>query len=68
MNNTIGMNIKYLRDKHDLTQEQFAEALDIDRTTVSKVELATSGISLDLLFDMSDLLGVPVNKFFEFRN
>ena len=63
----IGLNIAYYRKLHGYTQEQFAEALDIDRTTVSKVELATSGISLDLLFDMSDLLDVPVNKFFEFR-
>lgn len=63
----LGLNIAYYRKLHGYTQEQFAEALDIDRTTVSKVELATSGISLDLLFDMSDLLGIPVNKFFEFR-
>ena len=63
-----GLNIAYYRKLHGYTQEQFAEALDIDRTTVSKVELATSGISLDLIIDMSDLLQLPVNKIFEFRN
>ena len=38
MNNTIGMNIKYLRDKHDLTQEQLAEKLGVSRQTVAKWE------------------------------
>ncbi len=38
MNNTIGMNIKYLRDKHELTQEQFAEKVGVSRQTVAKWE------------------------------
>lgn len=63
----LGLNIAYYRKLHGYTQEQFAEALDIDRTTVSKIELATSGVSLDLLFEMADLLEMPVHKFFEFR-
>lgn len=63
----LGLNIAYYRKLRGYTQEQFAEELDIDRTTVSKVELAASGISLDLLFDMADLLDIPVQKFFEFR-
>ncbi len=63
----LGLNIAYYRKLNGYTQEQFAEALDIDRTTVSKIELATSGVSLDLLFEMADLLEMPVHKFFEFR-
>lgn len=63
----LGLNIAYYRKLRGYTQERFAEALDIDRTTVSKIELASSGVSLDIIFDMSDLLNVPVYKFFEFR-
>lgn len=38
MNNMIGMNLKYLRDKHSLSQEQFAEKLGVSRQTVAKWE------------------------------
>ena len=63
----LGLNIAYYRKLNGYTQEAFAEKLNIDRTTVSKIELATCGVSLDLLFDISDLLNVPMNKLFDFR-
>lgn len=63
----LGLNIAYYRKLNGYTQESFAEKLEIDRTTVSKIELATCGVSLDLLFDISELLGVPINKLFDFR-
>lgn len=63
----LGLNIAYYRKLNGYTQEAFAEKLEIDRTTVSKIELATCGISLDLLFDISELLNIPINKLFDFR-
>ncbi len=64
----LGLNIAYYRKLKGYTQESLAEKLDIDRTTVSKIELATCGVSLDLLFDLSDLLDVPIQNFFTFRD
>ena len=64
----LGLNIAYYRKRSGMTQEQLAAALDIDRTTVSKIELALSGVSLDLLFDMADLWNIPVEKLFDFRD
>lgn len=63
----LGLNIAYYRKLNGYTQEAFAEKLEIDRTTVSKIELATCGVSLDLLFDISELLNVPINKLLDFR-
>lgn len=63
----LGLNIAYYRKLYGFTQESFAEKLNLDRTTVSKIELATCGVSLDVLFDISDLLDIPVNKLFDFR-
>lgn len=63
----LGLNIAYYRKLNGYTQESFAEKLEIDRTTVSKIELATCGVSLDLLFDISELLNVPINKLLDFR-
>lgn len=63
----LGLNIAYYRKLNGYTQEQLAEKLDVDRTTVSKIELATSGVSLDIVFDIADLFGIPVEKLFVFR-
>jgi len=63
----LGLNIAYYRKLNGYTQESFAEKLEIDRTTVSKIELATCGVSLDLLFDISALLNVPIKQLFDFR-
>lgn len=63
----LGLNIAYYRKLNGFTQESFAEKLNLDRTTISKIELATCCVSLDVLFSMADLLEVPVNKFFDFR-
>lgn len=64
----LGLNIAYYRKDKGYTQLLLAEHLDIDRTHIQKIEAATAGVSLDILFRLSDLLQVPVNKFFEFRD
>lgn len=63
----LGLNIAYYRKLNGYTQEALAEKLDVDRTTISKIELATSGVSLDLLFDIADLFEISVEKLFVFR-
>lgn len=64
----LGLNISYYRKAKGYTQLQLSELLNIDRTHMGNIELANSGVSLDVLFKMSDLLEVPINKFFEFRD
>ena len=63
----IGKKIKQLRCKAGLTQEQLAERLGVDRTTVSKVELAFVGVSLDLLFEMAEIFNITPDKLLEMR-
>ena len=64
----LGLNLAYYRKSKGYTQELLAEKLDVDRTTISKIVLAVSGVSLDLLFAISELLEIPVQRFFEFRD
>jgi transcriptional regulator with XRE-family HTH domain len=64
----LGLNVSYYRRKRELTQEQLAELLSIERNHVSNVELARAGVSLDVIFHMADVLEVPVHKLFEFRD
>ena len=63
----LGLNIAYYRKLNGFTQERLAEVLNLDRTTISKIELATCGVSLDVIFDIADLFQIPVKKLFDFR-
>ncbi|MBQ3137027.1 MAG: helix-turn-helix transcriptional regulator [Clostridia bacterium] len=64
----LGLNIAYYRKLNGFTQEKLAEKLDMDRTTISKIELATCGVSLDVIFEIADLFEIPVEKLFFFRD
>jgi transcriptional regulator with XRE-family HTH domain len=63
----LGLNIAYYRKLRDYTQEQLAEKVDIDRTHMSKIEVATVGVSLDMLFAIADVLQVPPKELLDFR-
>lgn len=63
----LGLNIAYYRKLCGLTQEQLAERLDLDRTTVSKIELATVGVSLDVIFEMAEVFDITPEKLLEIR-
>ena len=58
--NAFGQRIKYLRKKN-LTLEQMSSALNIGIDHLSRIELGKRGVSIDLLFDMADLLNVSVD-------
>ena len=64
----LGLNVSYYRHKRELTQEQLAEIVNIDRTHVGNLELARAGTSLDVVFRVADALEVPVYKLFEVRD
>lgn len=64
----LGINISFYRKVNKFTQLQLCEILDIDRSYLSKIELGNVGVSLDIIFKLSDILEVPVDKFFDFKN
>ena len=63
-----GKFIMKKRKELNLTQEQLAKLLGIERNHVSNVELAKAGVSLDVIFRMAGVLEIPVHKLFEFRD
>lgn len=64
----IGLNIAYYRRMKSLTQEKLAELVDIDQTHMSKIERATIGVSLDLLFKIAEALEIEAYKLLIFRD
>lgn len=63
----LGLNIAYFRKERSLSQSQLAELLNISRTHMSRIETADCAVSLDVVFDICDVLCVNPSKLFDFR-
>lgn len=66
----LGLNIAYYRKLRGLTQAELAEATNLSRTHISNIEAPNgkTSISLNKLFDIADVLEVPVKDLFDFRD
>lgn len=64
---TMGLRIAYYRKKAGYTQETFAEKTGKSINFVAQVEGPSTvrGVSLETLFKMADVLGVPPSKLIE---
>ena len=63
----LGLNIAFFRKARGLSQMQLAEYINISRTHMSRIETADCAVSLDVVFDICDVLGVTSSKLFDFR-
>ena len=65
----LKFNITYIRKMQGLSQMQLAERIGISRTHMSNIEAPNmnTGISLEILFDIADTLGINIEKLFEIR-
>lgn len=64
---SLGLNIAFYRKKAGLTQMQLAELLEIDRSHMSAIELASVGVSLDVVFKLCRVLDIKPAELFDFR-
>ena len=62
----LGKNIKKYRKKSKLTQQEFADRLNISLNFVGKIEVAFSKPSLDMLIKIADGLGITVSELCNF--
>ena len=63
----MGLNIAYYRKKLGYTQEMLAEKIDIDQTHMSKIEVASVGVSFDIFFKIAEALEIPPDKLLDFN-
>ncbi len=66
----LGLNVSYYRRMKGISQAELAKAIDRSRTHISNLEAPNmpTSISIEKLFDIADVLEVPVLKFFDFRD
>ena len=64
---TMGLKIAYYRKKAGYTQEGFAEKIGKSVNFMSQVEGTGTvrGVSLETLFKIADVLGIPPSKVLE---
>lgn len=59
---TLGLNVAYYRRKAGWTQEKLAEEAGLERSRISKTEIAWTGTSLDVIFKIADALEIEPYK------
>ena len=65
VNKNIGNNVKLLRTAKGLTQEQLAEAIGLERKSVTAIETGRTFISCEVLVNLSNFFNVEPAVFFK---
>lgn len=60
----FGLSVSYFRKARGLTQQQLADKMDVNYETISRIENANTGLSMDMLFELSRALGVTLHELF----
>ena len=61
----LGAQLRMWRNLRSLTQEQMAHALGVSFQQIQKYERGKNRIGASRLFEISELLGVPIATFFD---
>jgi len=64
----LGMRIKHLRKAQNITQDSLAEMLNMDITSLSKIETGRNYPQPETVEKISKALGVEVGQMFTFKN
>ena len=62
----FGKKLRSIRKRRGMTQQEFAELLDISIDFVSLVERGLNAPSFESIEAFSIILGIPVRDFFDF--
>lgn len=61
----LGLNIKAERVRKNITQEKFAERIDMSVSHISKIEQGLTSPSAIVLFKMAKILNIDMEDFFK---
>ena len=63
----LGLAIAKQREKKKLTQTEVAYKCDFERGNLTRIEKGKSNVTAESLLKISEAIGVPVSKFFQFH-
>jgi transcriptional regulator with XRE-family HTH domain len=61
----VGLTIKMLRLKHNMSQEELAFKADMDRAHIGKIERGETNITIMTLKNITDVFDISMHEFFE---
>ncbi|NJO85263.1 MAG: helix-turn-helix transcriptional regulator [Blastochloris sp.] len=61
-NQEIGANLRAMRQRYALKQDQLAAALNVQRAAVTRWEQGTRGLTVDMLLRIADRFGIPAGQ------
>ena len=61
----LGLSVSYFRKQKGLTQQNVADEMNVSYETISRIENANTGISLDMLFELSKAIDTPLSELFK---
>lgn len=64
----FGKNVKMERIRQDLTQEKFAEIMNVSQKYVSGIESGKANMSLGKILELAEFLNVDINVLLNFKN
>jgi DNA-binding XRE family transcriptional regulator len=56
----VALNLRLLRVKRDVTQEQLALEANVNKNYISQIETGTRAVSVDILDKLALAFGIPV--------
>ncbi len=60
----MGLSAAYFRRLRGLTQQNIADEMNVSVITISRIENANTGITLDMLFQLSKAIETPLSELF----
>ena len=66
----LGLNIVYYRKREGMTQDQLAEKAGMSRSYLGEIEAPNmiTTMSLEVVFNIANVLKIPASKLLEFRD
>ncbi len=64
----LSLSVSYFRKLRGMTQQQVADAMDVSYETISRIENANTGISMDMLLELSKAIQTPLGDLFKHAN
>lgn len=63
----FGKNVKIERIKQDLTQEKFAEIMNVSQNYIANIECGKANMSLAKVLELSEFLKVDIDVLLNFK-
>lgn len=63
MKNFFNSNLKYLRKAKGMSQQEIADKIGIDRSSISRWENGNMGATIDKAIDIAQLFDIPIPEF-----